>query len=230
VTDSTGVGSTRLDPGGRRGRLSTTTDGPISISPMITAGAAVPEPRGQALRIGPCRPLRTIPRAGWRWRWATCTTAAATTSSSPTSRKRGFPVPGNKPAHQLPEGARSLQRDRHRRRGRRGVGVGRAVRRRERRRAARPGRVNGFISADSGRDYWYAMSKIAGAQGNIFEDAKNWPPIGTASLSGYERSRVLLNRGTAGFRGRARRRGHGPAGRAIGGDGRSLQPRHAGCP
>src|SRR5216110_2299481 len=59
--------------------------------------------------------------------------------------------------------------------------------------------LNGFISADSGRDYWYAMSKIAGAQGNIFEDAKNWPPIGTASLSGYERSRVLLNRGTAGF-------------------------------
>src|SRR5258706_10588871 len=43
------------------------------------------------------------------------------------------------------------------------------------------------------------MSKIAGAQGNIFEDAKNWPPIGGASLSGYERSRVLLNRGQAGF-------------------------------
>src|SRR5712664_3680692 len=59
--------------------------------------------------------------------------------------------------------------------------------------------ANGFISADSGRDYWYAMSKIAGAQGNIFEDAKNWPPIGTASLSGYERSRVLLNRGQAGL-------------------------------
>jgi len=59
--------------------------------------------------------------------------------------------------------------------------------------------ANGFISADSTRDYWYAMSKIAGAQGNIFEDAKNWPPIGRASLSGYERSRVLLNRGEAGF-------------------------------
>jgi enediyne biosynthesis protein E4 len=58
--------------------------------------------------------------------------------------------------------------------------------------------ANGFISADSGRDYWYAMSKIAGAQGNIFEDAKNWPAIGSASLSGYERSRVLLNRGPAG--------------------------------
>src|SRR5438105_192763 len=59
--------------------------------------------------------------------------------------------------------------------------------------------TNGFISADTGRDYWYAMSKIAGGQGNIFEDAKNWPPIGNASLSGYERSRVLLNRGRDGF-------------------------------
>src|SRR2546426_3490410 len=59
--------------------------------------------------------------------------------------------------------------------------------------------VSGFISADTGRDYWYAMSKIAGAQGNIFEDAKNWPPIGNASLSGYERPRVLLNRGREGF-------------------------------
>ena len=59
--------------------------------------------------------------------------------------------------------------------------------------------ANGFISADSTREYWYAMSKIAGAQGNIFEDAKNWPAIGGASLSGYERSRVLLNRGSAGF-------------------------------
>ncbi len=55
--------------------------------------------------------------------------------------------------------------------------------------------ANGFISADTARDYWYAMSKIAGAQGNIFEDAKNWPAIGRASLSGFERSRVLLNTG-----------------------------------
>ena len=59
--------------------------------------------------------------------------------------------------------------------------------------------ANGFISADSTRSYWYAMSKIAGAQGNIFEDARNWPAIGTASLSGFERSRVLLNRGADGF-------------------------------
>ncbi|MDX1396114.1 MAG: CRTAC1 family protein [Gemmatimonadota bacterium] len=55
--------------------------------------------------------------------------------------------------------------------------------------------VNGFISADRERDYWYGMSKVAGAQGAIFEDARTWPPIGDASLSGYERSRLLLRRG-----------------------------------
>jgi len=59
--------------------------------------------------------------------------------------------------------------------------------------------ANGFISGDSTKSYWYAMSKIAGAQGNIFEDAKNWPAIGRASLSGYERSRVLLNKGNGEF-------------------------------
>jgi hypothetical protein len=31
--------------------------------------------------------------------------------------------------------------------------------------------------------------------GRLFQDTKNWPPIGDASLSGYERSRVLLSRG-----------------------------------
>jgi enediyne biosynthesis protein E4 len=59
--------------------------------------------------------------------------------------------------------------------------------------------VNGYVSGDRDRSYWYAMSKIAGANGNVFEDAKNWPAIGTASLSGYERSRVLVNRGIAGW-------------------------------
>lgn len=59
--------------------------------------------------------------------------------------------------------------------------------------------VNGFISASRERDYWYGMSKIAGAKGNIFEDARNWPAIGDASLSGYERSRVLLNRAQEGL-------------------------------
>jgi hypothetical protein len=59
--------------------------------------------------------------------------------------------------------------------------------------------VNGFISADRQKDYWYAMSKIAGANGRFFEDAATWPPFGTSSLSGYEKSRVYLNRGVAGW-------------------------------
>ncbi len=59
--------------------------------------------------------------------------------------------------------------------------------------------ANGFISADRGKNYWYAMSKIAGANARFFEDAATWPPFGNASLSGYERSRVYLNRGVAGW-------------------------------
>jgi len=59
--------------------------------------------------------------------------------------------------------------------------------------------TNGFISADSSRNYWYAMSKIAGAHSSLFEDATSWPPFGNLSLSGYEPSRVYLNRGLAGW-------------------------------
>jgi len=59
--------------------------------------------------------------------------------------------------------------------------------------------ANGFISADRKASYWYAMSKIAGANGRLFEDASTWPAFRNASLSGYERSRVFLNRGLAGW-------------------------------
>ncbi|MDQ3699066.1 MAG: CRTAC1 family protein [Gemmatimonadota bacterium] len=59
--------------------------------------------------------------------------------------------------------------------------------------------ANGFISADPQKNYWYAMSKIAGAHASFFEDAATWPPFGNASLSGYQRSRVYLNRGLAGW-------------------------------
>jgi hypothetical protein len=59
--------------------------------------------------------------------------------------------------------------------------------------------LNGFISADSTRNYWYNMSKIAGAHKSVFEDAASWPAFGTLSLSGFERSRVYLNRGLAGW-------------------------------
>ncbi len=50
---------------------------------------------------------------------------------------------------------------------------------------------NGFISADRSKDYWYDMSLVASAAGNVFQDTRNWAPIGDKSLSGYERSRVL---------------------------------------
>jgi hypothetical protein len=59
--------------------------------------------------------------------------------------------------------------------------------------------ANGFISADRNKSYWYAMSKIAGANGRFFEDAATWPAFGNASLSGYEPSRVYINRGVAGW-------------------------------
>lgn len=59
--------------------------------------------------------------------------------------------------------------------------------------------ANGFISADRESEYWYDMAKVAGGAGDLFEDARNWPAIGTKSLSGYERSRVLWNRGTQRF-------------------------------
>ena len=59
--------------------------------------------------------------------------------------------------------------------------------------------ANGFISADHKANYWYAMSKIAGAHSRLFEDARTWPAFGNSSLSGYERSRVYLNRGLAGW-------------------------------
>jgi hypothetical protein len=59
--------------------------------------------------------------------------------------------------------------------------------------------ANGFISGDPNKNYWYSMSKIAGANARLFEDAHTWPAFGNSSLSGYERSRVYLNRGLGGW-------------------------------
>ncbi len=59
--------------------------------------------------------------------------------------------------------------------------------------------TNGFVSASRESEYWYDMSKIAGGAGGVFEDAGNWPPMGDKSLSGYERSSVLLGKGGSQF-------------------------------
>jgi hypothetical protein len=43
------------------------------------------------------------------------------------------------------------------------------------------------------------MAKVAGANQHVFEDAANWPMIGTFSLSGYERPSVLVHAGQRGW-------------------------------
>jgi len=59
--------------------------------------------------------------------------------------------------------------------------------------------ANGMISADTENNYWYDMTKISGALSSVFVDAGNWPALEGRSLSGYQRSRVLYNRGQARF-------------------------------
>ncbi|GJM21222.1 MAG: hypothetical protein DHS20C15_11370 [Planctomycetota bacterium] len=57
--------------------------------------------------------------------------------------------------------------------------------------------ANGFVSGDPAPapDYWYGMGKVAAGTGGLFTDAQNWPAMGTRSLSGFQRSRVLHNLG-----------------------------------
>lgn len=55
--------------------------------------------------------------------------------------------------------------------------------------------TNGYVSADKGSSYWYDFTKITGGNSSIIGDAKNWPPMGSRSLSGYQRKRVWLNDG-----------------------------------
>lgn len=58
--------------------------------------------------------------------------------------------------------------------------------------------VNGFLSASREHDYWYQMSKISLATGDVIADAAQWPKFDDRSLSGFERSRVFLNNGRKG--------------------------------
>src|SRR2546423_13598273 len=43
------------------------------------------------------------------------------------------------------------------------------------------------------------MSRIVGAKGSVFEVGRSWPAIRKGSLSGDERSRVLVNHGLQGW-------------------------------
>ncbi len=60
--------------------------------------------------------------------------------------------------------------------------------------------VNGYVSADRNDTYWYDYSKIAGGNEFVISDARNWPPMGTRSLGGYQQKRVWINDGGGQFR------------------------------
>jgi hypothetical protein len=59
--------------------------------------------------------------------------------------------------------------------------------------------ANGYVSADRQKSYWYDFAKVAGGNTAIIGEAKNWPPIGDRSHSGYQQKRVWLNDGGGKF-------------------------------
>ena len=59
--------------------------------------------------------------------------------------------------------------------------------------------VNGYVSADREKNYWYDFSKITGGNSAIISDAANWPPMQGRSLSGYQQKRVWLSDGSGKF-------------------------------
>jgi hypothetical protein len=59
--------------------------------------------------------------------------------------------------------------------------------------------VNGYISLDRNRSYWYDFSKVSGGNSTIIGDAKNWPAFNGRSLSGYQNKRVWVNDGEGRF-------------------------------
>ncbi len=59
--------------------------------------------------------------------------------------------------------------------------------------------VNGYISLDRQRSYWYDFTKVAGGNSSIIGDAANWPAFNGRSLSGYQQKRVWLNDGAGKF-------------------------------
>lgn len=60
--------------------------------------------------------------------------------------------------------------------------------------------VNGFISADKDRSYWYDHSKVVGGHKSIIRDARNWPALKGRSHSGHQANRLYLNTGDLRFR------------------------------
>ncbi|HZO74543.1 MAG TPA: CRTAC1 family protein [Ktedonobacteraceae bacterium] len=51
--------------------------------------------------------------------------------------------------------------------------------------------LNGFVSAGPG-DYWFELGTMATTPDLVIDDARNWPPIGDKSISGYEQSALFV--------------------------------------
>lgn len=55
--------------------------------------------------------------------------------------------------------------------------------------------TNGYISADPKKDYWFESGLMGSAAGRVMRDARNWPPMGRASLAGRQKKCVFRNEG-----------------------------------
>jgi hypothetical protein len=66
--------------------------------------------------------------------------------------------------------------------------------------------VNGWVSAGK-ENYVLDIFKMITTPGIDFADARNWPPMGNKTLSGYQRKRLFHNEGGALFRDQATRHG-----------------------
>jgi enediyne biosynthesis protein E4 len=59
--------------------------------------------------------------------------------------------------------------------------------------------ANGYVSASKEESYWYDFAKVAGGHEIVISDAKNWPPMGSRSLGGYQSKKVWISDGAQHF-------------------------------
>ena len=52
--------------------------------------------------------------------------------------------------------------------------------------------LNGFVTGDADRTYWYALQEMVTQTKNNAADARDWPVMGDRDLSGHERSRLFV--------------------------------------
>jgi hypothetical protein len=54
--------------------------------------------------------------------------------------------------------------------------------------------VNGFVTGDPERNYWYRIQEMVTQTKNQTADARDWPVMGDRDLSGHERGRLFMQR------------------------------------